>query len=471
MQDLKAALLVYNERKRAQLIDFRDPKFPKQDAFVTDPARYIAAQCTRRAGKSNGLALRFGRTLKKYPGCFCPYIALTRESARNIMWDILQEWDDRFKIGARFTIANLTMTTPDESRLQLFGADMKNFIKRLKGIKTPGAAIDEAQDFGTHITQLVDDVLAPTIADYSDGWLALTGTPGPVPIGLFHDITRLRKYGYNIHKWSIFDNPYMPDAAQFVEDYRLKKGWDKQHPTYLREWMNEWVLDLEALVFKYQASLNHFDAAPPSNHWEYVIGVDIGYHDADAIAVVGWSAKDKPSYLVEEHLKEKQGITQLMQQIEALMEKYKPLKIVMDTGGLGKKIAEELRMRYAIPVEAAEKTRKFEYIELLNDALRNQRFFAKQDSQFAQDATRVKWETDLETEKLKISDHFHSDICDAVLYAFRESLHWLYEPEPVKLRPMSPEWIVKQEQDMIVEAERTLKRQNEMDLWGDFDEI
>jgi hypothetical protein len=43
---------------------------------------------------------------------------------------------------------------------------MKNFIRRLRGIKTPGAGIDEAQDFGSHLESLVDDVLTPALADY-----------------------------------------------------------------------------------------------------------------------------------------------------------------------------------------------------------------------------------------------------------------------------------------------------------------
>ena len=44
----------------------------------------------------------------------------------------------------------------------------------------------------------------------------------------------------------------------------------------------------------------------------------------------------------------------------------------MDTGGLGKKIAEELRIRRDLPIEPAQKTEKMAHIEILNDALRTQ---------------------------------------------------------------------------------------------------
>ena len=74
--------------KQSAIDRFTDPNFPKQNNFILDSNRFVAAQCSRRAGKSNGLALRFLAQMEKYPGAFFPYIALTRESARNIMWPV-----------------------------------------------------------------------------------------------------------------------------------------------------------------------------------------------------------------------------------------------------------------------------------------------------------------------------------------------------------------------------------------------
>lgn len=443
--------------KKNTVIQVTSPEFPKQDAFVQDKSRFITALCTRRAGKTNGLALRFFNTLQKYPGCFCPYIALTRESARNIMWGILQEQSEKYKLKAIFTESNLTMTMGNGSRLQLFGADMKNFIKRLKGIKTPGAAIDESQDFGSHIESLVDDVLTPTISDYPDGWLALTGTPGPVPHGFFYDITEKGKGGFSNHGWSLFDNPYLPNAREFVEELKKKKQWTDLHPTYQREWLGKWVLDLDALVFKY-SDKNHYDNLPDEK-LNHVIGVDLGFDDADAIAVIGWHENSPNAWLIHERIERHQGITELAGQIEQLISKYKPLKVVMDTGGLGKKIAEEIRKRYSIPIVAAEKDRKFEFIEILNDAMRCGNFFAKRDSEFAKDCARVKWDTD--SLKLKISDTYHSDVCDATLYAFRECLNWLHEAKTVLPQLNSREYYKKIEEDMIREAEKLFLAQKE----------
>jgi hypothetical protein len=419
--------------------EFFDPSFPEQDAFVKDTSRFVAAQCSRRAGKSNGLALKFFNTLHKHAGAFCPYIALTRESARNIMWPVLMEQEEIFKVGFTFTESNLTMTHPNGARLQLFGADMKNFIRRLKGIKTPGAAIDEAQDFGSHLQSLVDDVLTPTLTDYKDSWLAITGTPGPVPQGYFYDITEGRKYGFNLHEWTLLNNPYI-DGKTFIDEIVKKRGWDARNPTYLREYCNQWVIDKKALLIDYDETKNHYEKLPDL-HWNYLLGVDLGLRDADALAVIAWSTNCKEIYLVEEVITRGQDITELETQIVSLMNKYKISKIVMDTGGLGAKIAEEFTRRKHIPVHAADKKRKFENITFLNDWLRLGRFKARKDSRFAKDSYQLQIDWERTTpDRLVVRDTFHSDIIDAVLYAFKESPAFTHTEPEVKPKYGTKDW-------------------------------
>lgn len=166
----------------------------------------------------------------------------------------------------------------------------------------------------------------------------------------------------------------------------------------------------------------------------YIFGVDIGYEDSDAIAVLGYHSHKKTVYVVEEVCKPKQDITSLVEQIKDLKNKYNPVKIVMDAGALGKKIQEEILYRHSLFIHAAEKARKVEFIELLNDDLRNNKFFAKKDSLFAEDCGLVQWDRDsriYNPENPKISTVYHSDICDAVLYAWRECRHYLSEfPAP-----------------------------------------
>jgi len=411
-----------------------DPRFPAQNALVLDESRYLVAQCSRRAGKSNSLALRFFKTLEKYPGAQCVYLSLTRDSAFEIMWPVLHEINDKYNLGATFTESRLTMKMPNGSSLKLMGADMKNFIKRLKGRKYPGIAIDEAQDFSDHLRSLIDDVLTPSISDYADGWLAVTGTPGPVPKGYFFDITQGRKYGYSFHAWTLLDNPFMPNPAQFIEELKVKREWDESNPTLMREWRNKWVLDTNSLWVQYKEEKNNYDKLPTVGKWNYILGIDLGFRDADALAVLGWNEESKCVYLIEEVITAKQGITELTNQIEAMYKKYDISKAVIDEGGLGKKIAEELRRQKGLPIHQADKAQKQQNVEFLNDALRLGHFKAKSNSKFVEDSYLVQIDWDKSRpDTIVIKKTPHSDIIDAVLYAFKECPAWAYEkPGPTE---------------------------------------
>lgn len=440
-----------------------DPLFPKQNEFILDESRFVSAQCSRRAGKTNGLAIRFFKTMEKHPGCQCIYLALTRESSKDIMWPVLQELNAQFNIGCQFVESNLEMKHPNGATLKLYGADMKNFIKRLKGRKYPGVAIDEAQDFGVHLQSLIDDVLTPSISDYKDGWLALTGTPGPVPQGFFFEVTRNGKYGFSRHEWTILDNPYMPNPDAFIKDLIARREWTDNHPTLLREWRNKWVLDVQSLWVNYNESVNHFEHLPIGPKWTYIMGIDLGFKDADAIAVLAWSSSDPNTYLVEEVITKKQGITDLVNQIESLSKKYDVAKMVIDEGGLGKKIAEEIRRRHHIPVVAADKARKQENVELLNDNLRRGVFKANKDSRFAQDSYLVQIDWDKSTpNKIVIKKHPHSDIIDAVLYSFKESPAYTYvkPKEPAKYGTL--DWAKEERDRMEEQAEEFFQNQEDL---------
>lgn len=435
-----------------------DKSIAAQYAFVHDDNKALAALTTRRAGKTTALAHRFLRTLLKHPSSFCPYIALTRDSARNIMWQILQTEAKRFHIEADFTESNLTMTLRNGSRLQLFGADTKNLIDRLRGIKTPGAAIDEAQSFRSHIEELVDDILEPGTLDYADGWVAITGTPGPVPQGFFYDITEKHRNNYSVHSWSLFDNPYLPDPKTFVANLIKQKGWTNESPTLLREYFGRWVIDLDVLLIQYCAHC-HFERLPDiKGKWNYILGIDLGFNDADALAVIAWSTLDPCTYLLEEVVTDKQGLTELVQQIQELRKRYTFSKMVIDEGGLGKKLAEEMRRQHQIPVHGADKTRKLESVAFLNDAMRNNKFKAKRNSRFAEDANKLQIDKDKTTpDRIVVKDSFHSDIIDAVIYAFKESPAFTYQKQIPKPKYGTPEWQAHQITEMEEAAEEYFK--------------
>ena len=176
---------------------------------------------------------------------------------------------------------------------------------------------------------------------------------------------------------------------QHLDAELARRGVSEDDPLIQREWYGRWLADPNSLVFRYDAARNALAGLPASNSWQYVVGVDLGFDDADAIAVLAWCDESPALYLVEETTMAKQTISSLAEQLKAVEAKYRPMAWVADFGGLGKKIAIEVTARTGIPLEAADKERKLEHIELLNDAMRTGRFFARPDGRFAQDCLLV----------------------------------------------------------------------------------
>jgi hypothetical protein len=243
------------------------------------------------------------------------------------------------------------------------------------------------------------------------------------------------------------------------------KGIDESDASYQRETFGLWVEDEDSLVYKFQKSSNIVSALPPSNELTYIFGIDIGYNDADAIAVLGYHAKEKHVYLVEEKIVRKQDITSLVQDVKKLQTKYEPVKMVMDAGALGKKIQEEILQRHGLNIEAAEKTRKVEFIELLNDDFRTGKFKTLPGTVFEEDCMLLQWDRESKIrnpEKPKVSDVYHSDITDAVLYGWRECRHFLAEPDAPVLKVGSDAYMDEMERR---EAENLKFKQENRDDW------
>jgi Phage terminase large subunit len=445
--------------------------FDRQLAFVEDPAPFKVAVCSRRAGKTVSCVAHLIHTAISTPDVVCLYITLSADQAKRNVWREVKKINEKFKLEGKLNEIDLSIMFQNGSIVYLSGAKDASQIEKFRGLAIKLCYIDECQSFREYIKDLIDDIIAPALLDYA-GTLCLIGTPGPVPAGYFYDCAVVNA-NWSKHAWTFWDNPFIPVTAGMshkqVFDRELKrKGGTLEDPSTQREFFGKWILDADSLLIKYNKDKNHFQTVLPNITYHYIMGIDIGFKDADAICILAYSDNDPVTYLVEELITTKQGITELVEQIQYLDKKYKVNKMVMDMGGLGKKIGEELIKRHSIPVEAADKARKMENIELLNDALRSKRFMAKSASRFAQDSYLVEIDRDKSTpEKIKVSDRFHSDIIDAVLYAFKFSPAYSYQAPVKKLIPGTKEWADAQDDKMwnlelegYIKAEELAKYEN-----------
>ncbi len=429
--------------------------FLEQLSFVKDNSPNKIAVCSRRSGKTIACAADLIYTCILNQETVCVYITLSRNNAKKIIWRELKKINKNWKLGAVFNESELSVSFPNSSVIYVSGAKDVNEIEKFRGLAIKKVYIDEAQSFRAYIKELIDDVLSPALMDYA-GTLCLIGTPGPIPSGYFYDCFRPEST-WSKHAWSFWNNPFITQKSKLTHKEMLerelaRRGVQMFDPSIQREWFGKWVLDSDSLVLCYQESINDYKEIPTGKN-AYVMGIDLGFDDADAIAVLSWNEKSPITYLVEEVVVKKQGLTELVDQIQLLRKKYDIAKMVIDQGGLGKKLAEELRRRHQLPVEPAEKTRKMENLAFLNDALRTGKLRAKKNSKFAEDCGLVEIDKDKSTpDKIKISDRYHSDIIDAVLYAFKLSPAYAFQKAPAKIEYGSKEWAKATETKMF-EAE------------------
>lgn len=419
--------------------------FDKQLLFVNDPAPFKVAKTSRRSGKSVSCAADLTFTANEHDDVVCLYITLSRNNAKKLVWPEIKKIVRKFALKCEFNESELSATFSNGSIIYLSGASDRTEIEKFRGLALKKVYIDECQSFPSYIAELIDDVIAPCLMDYA-GSLSLIGTPAPIPVGYFEDAFNSKQW--SAHHWTFFDNPHIAIKSGKTHQEILQRELDRrgvtiEHPSIQREWYGRSVLDTDSLVFHYTPTINHFDDvhAVRDACTTFIMGVDLGFNDADAICILGFNDKSPTTYLLHETVVKRQDLTSLIEQIATLREAYGVSKIVMDTGGLGKKISEEIIRRYRIPIQPADKVRKFENIELLNDALRTGRLKADKDSHFARDSYAVEYDLDKCTPERKVvSKRFHSDIADAVLYAFRESMAFTFSPTAPKVIEGSLEW-------------------------------
>lgn len=450
--------------------------FDKQLKFVTDPRPFKIAVCSRRAGKTVACAADLIHTALGTPGVVCLYITLSRNNAKKLIWQELIKLNRDYQLGGSLDLTELSISFSNGSIVYCSGAKDASEIEKFRGLALKLCYIDECQSFRDYIAELVDDIISPALLDYA-GTLCLIGTPGPIPAGFFAEVAGVvpdkakASEAWSKHGWTFFDNPFLEKKSgkthQELLDRELRRrGVKSSDPSIQREFFGRWVLDSNSLWIKYDRDINHYQALPePGQHkWNYILGIDLGYEDADALAVIAWATTTPIIYLVEELVINRQGLSELVAQIQSLGKTYDFTKMVIDEGGLGKKLAEEMRRRHHIPVQAADKARKQENVAFLNDALRTSRFMAKSASKFAQDCNLVEIDrSKSKPDKVVLSTKYHSDIIDAVLYAFKESPAFTFQAELKKPKVGSKEWAEQQTDDMWNAAVSHFESQAELE--------
>jgi hypothetical protein len=427
----------------------------KQAAFILDESGQVVALCGRRAGKTSGARLKLIKTAAERPGTVSVLVTQTRAAAKKLYWRQLQNDLRALDVGFEYNATELIIRLPNGSEIWLAGAANATDIERLRGYAFALVIIDEAQAIRDDVLQrLVEDVLQWALVDHQ-GQLVLIGTPPPVPVGWF--VERYTKVdakgrpilGWSDHHFTIFDNTKMPGGQKAVVAYldkiRRERGIVEGSPTYRREVLGELVLDASQLV------LNAFDLdlsvywpnELPATGATTVLGVDIGYQDADAIAALTRFPVSNDLWLAEEWEENHQTEEQLGAKILEFNTRHHPIAKVADTGGGGRKTVAGISQRLGLEIEAAHKPSVVEQFQRLNDEFRargetgRSRLRVPAGGLAARDAIRLAWEPTKIGQK--IAKHPHSNILPALSYAYSRMSRYLAELPEEEKQQLTPQ--------------------------------
>ena len=422
-----------------------DNKFPQQNDFINDPARLKALFCTRRAAKSYTGGLYLVKECLEHPGVNCLFVGLTRLTAQGIVWkDILKVIDAKHQLNIIFNESKLTATFPNGSVIWLAGCDTdEEEMNKLLGKKYKLCILDEGSLYTIDLNQLVYGILKPAVADQR-GTICILGTASNITQGLFYDVSIGMEPGWSLHEWTAFDNPYVATQWQEeLDEIDTLRPLFKKTSLYQQWYENKWVIDKDALVYKFNAKDNIYTILPNyiKGEWSYVLGVDLGYHpDPSAFVVCAFHEHDNCLYMIESFKKLEMDVTDVANKIKEYQKNYPIYKVIID--GSNKQAVEEMRKRHDVALEAADKIGKSDFIELMNAEFiqGNIKLHGIKCANLASEYEKLVWTTVNGKIKLPRKEHstLPNHICDAALYAWRYTYPFLSKPAPKTVNMRDP---------------------------------
>jgi hypothetical protein len=458
--------------------DIEKIAFPKQLEFIQDPWRLKTLFCTRRAAKSYTGGLYLVKEALEYDNCNCLYIGLTRQSAKGIIWkDVLKDINKKNNLEMSFNGSELTATTRNGSIIYVTGADAdEDEMEKLLGKKYRLVIIDEAASFTIDLRRLIYGILKPATVDQG-GSICLLGTSGNLTSGLFFDITTNKEQGWKLFEWSAFDNPHIAQKWQEeLDDIKLNRPLFMETPLFKQWYLNEWVIDLEQLVYRFSYGRNDYFQLPfysvrhSSNAtWQYVLGVDLGYDpDPSAFVVVAFHEYDPNLYILTCFKQTEMDVTDVANKIKWFKKEYGIDRVVID--GANKQAVMEIQKRHDVGLTTADKTGKVDFIQIMNAEMIQGKIKLSAECQELKDEyLNLIWDP----KSLKKQEHPNcsNHLTDAALYAWRFCYQFLSQMPKQQPNLKDKKQYVEHTQKLMEEAlEKQIQyeqsQERETDIWN-----
>lgn len=509
-------------RARRMLADLKKVN-PKQYAMVMDPSPHVAGICPRRAGKSYAGAIAALIVGESKPGSISLIISLNKQQLRRIYWSGgpsgLYMLAKKYDLKLEFNSTYLRWEHENGSIGYLLGCEDDDQLEVIRGLEADLYLVDECKSFQPgKLNKLIDQIIDPQRSS-RNGRLMLIGTPGFIATGPFYEATchlAKDKHGrpfsipagqtedqwgrsaqedllWSLHSWTLKENTAKPQQWLDALKKKKNKGWEDDHPIWLREYLGQWTPGGEGLVFNYanekaegrcvwrpeRTADNPTGLPREGAPWRFIAGLDFGYEAPTAMVLAAYSQQMKQLRVVWDF----SGRHMLPHEIAHMIrqaERTFGLRIEMiyaDVGNLGKMIAEELMRDYGLPIERAQKREKLDYIEQLNGAFALGEVLVIPETTLENQLLTNAWDLDEDEEpppgmsakenmgrlgKLVEDKSIPNDSTDALLYLFRGSLHRFgRKTKEVELEKGTPEWQRQWEERQLAEMRKQLQEKAE----------
>ena len=306
--------------------------------------RFLVLVWHRRAGKTlfciNELGLAALQCTK--PNGRYGYVCPTLTQAKKVSWQYLRAFARKVP-GAIIREGELSVTFPNNARVQLFGADNPDSFR---GQYFDGLVLDEVAQMKA---QVWGEVLRPALMD-RQGWAIFIGTPNGV--NLFHELYQRgvrneEGWGSDLKRWS--DTKVLPDAE--IEQARREMTE--------AEWAQEMECDFSAAATDTLIKLDTVLAAQARRleaaayvYAAKVVGVDVARYGNDKTAITL-----RQGLIAHPALEVKKLDTMAVaSQVCLVLERETPDACFIDVGGIGAGVFDRvLQLGFeVVPVNFAE---------------------------------------------------------------------------------------------------------------------
>jgi hypothetical protein len=407
-------------------------------------SKYLFLMAGRRGAKTVGLRQWFADEFIDHGDARCLYIGLTSTTAMGLLWTpMLDKLEDLgIKIKGHNRVEG-TITTADDGIMKFGGNATQDEREKNRGPYWDRVGIDECQS-QKQLRYLVESIILPTLIDKA-GQLAMGGT-GPrvrgtyweeVFLGVKPDGTPVYSDALRLN-WNLTHNPFIPDHEHQLEMIRAEKNLKETDPLYIREYLGRIAYDDDALVLRLTEE-NSFDDAQlkawidsqPVTDVRFSSGLDFGFEDADALAVVCYSISLPQRFLVYEWKANRKGTEEIAQACRAGIDYVntspifskvvnKNFDIHADTGG-NAITPFDLNNTYHLPIQAAYNQEKEMAFELLQDETRRGVFKCRKDGPLWDESLKTIYKRNEQDQLTREIDDetYHPDQMRAVHYAMR----------------------------------------------------